>query len=189
MHVNDATVFAAFESLGTEEFFVSIGAGLKIDFIKSGSTTSGSAGYIKVDNISIGDVNNEIVFSASTPGGSTSTDTVYYATSALPVGLSQGMFLQVVGPTTHPAYNEQRRILTIGTGITVANKFSGNLVGAIVRILKRSNTITFDATISSSAPTGEWDVVVTNPDLNYCNVEEFIYDYVNKVLVLYQKSR
>ena len=37
---------------------MSVGAGLKIDFIRSGYTISGSSGYIKVDNISVGNVNS-----------------------------------------------------------------------------------------------------------------------------------
>ena len=166
VYVNDATVFAEFAAIGTEEFFVSIGAGLKIDFIKSGESTSGSAGYIKSDNISVGNVTDEIIYNSSGVGSNTSTDDTYTSTVTLPTDIGAGMFLQVIGPTGHPAYNEQRRILSVAdSGIVVANKFSGNLVGASIRVLKRSNTITFDATISSDAPTGTWDVVVTNPDL------------------------
>tara|TARA_R100000664_G_C2752242_1_gene139543 strand:- start:120 stop:1673 length:1554 start_codon:yes stop_codon:yes gene_type:complete len=166
VYVDDATVFAEFAALGSGEFFASIGAGLKIDFIKSGEKTSGSSGYIKSDSIVVGDVNNEIIYSNSSPAANISTSDKYVSPTAVPASVGAGMFLQIIGPTSHPAYNEQRRITSVvGDSVVVANKFSGNLVGATVRVLKRSNTITFNATISSDAPLGSWDVVLTNPDL------------------------
>ena len=48
-------------------------------------------------------------------GEDESTDTAYYSSSSLPTTIGAGMFLQIIGPTTHPAYHEQRRILNVGT--------------------------------------------------------------------------
>jgi|2_EtaG_2_1085320.scaffolds.fasta_scaffold06598_2 hypothetical protein len=168
IHVNDVTVFTEFETLGTTEFFAAIGSGLTIDFVSSDGVR-GSTGYIKSDNIDISGSEDKIIFFGSQEGTYLSTDITYVYPDNISESISPGMFLQVSGPSTHPAYHEQRRIISFTpdteTSITVANKFSGSLDGAIVKILKRYSTIKFDVTISSTAPTGVWDVVVTNPDL------------------------
>ena len=87
----------------------------------------------------------------------------------MPSNLSEGMFLQVIGPTTHDAYLEQRRIISFTSGsggsITVANKFSGNLTGAFIRVIQEGSTLLFDLSVAADTPTGGWDVKFTNPDL------------------------
>jgi len=126
--------------------------------------------YFTVSNILITSVEVVDVYDAGDIGGAASTDSIFASfTGVIPTDLSEGMFLQVVGPETHPAYFEQRRVISFTSGsrgtITVANKFSGNLNGAIIKVIKESSVLHFDLALAANTPTETWDVRVTNPDL------------------------
>ena len=178
IHVKDSSVFPA------ESFGVSIGDGLTVEFLSNNDVPIiGSASGVNVSNIQFISYANidpdspeaiptfDAAFYTSVGGASASTDVLYKVsgTEEVPTTLLAGMFLRVVGPDTHSAYREQRRIISFTSGIsgtiTVVNKFSGSLDGAIIEVIKRDSQINFDVTIDASAPTGSWDVKITNPDL------------------------
>ena len=157
---------------------INIKTGLSVEFIKTDPTIPegspfevlGTGSYFTVSNQIITDVSVVSVYETGELGSPASTDLIFASPGgSIPTTLSEGMFLRVVGPTTHAAYFEQRRIISftsgIGGTITVANKFSGNLNGAIIQVVKESGTLLFDLSVDSDAPVGAWDVKVTNPDL------------------------
>jgi hypothetical protein len=128
-----------------------------------------SLSYFSVTNSRFINVDTVTVLDEGLTGTAGSTPLVVTYTGTVPSDLSEGMFLQVVGPTTHAGYREQRRIISFTSGsggtITVATKFSGSLNGAIIKVVKESSTLLFDLAVSSNTPTGVWDVRFTNPDL------------------------
>ena len=167
--------------------------GLSIEFIK---TEPGSTFYIKgsdvglvASNINVGSTEHSIEFIPTLAGTATSTTKEFVANSSdtVPTNLLAGMFLEVIGPTSHTAYGEKRRInnFTSGTGgsITVVNEFSASLSGAKVQVITQSavgpaatsvtyvdglavtKQFTFDLTIGAEVDTGVWDIKITNPDL------------------------
>jgi hypothetical protein len=167
---------------------------LSISFIKSASESDetisfdilGMATYFTVSNIKLADVtaidpptlSPSNMYSPdpypepafwSGPGSSSSTSTVYNTSDTVPSDLSEGMFVRVLGPESHAAYKEQRRIASFSSGaggsITVVNKFSGSLNGASIQVVKYSSQVSFDLAVSSDTPKGAWDTKVTNPDL------------------------
>lgn len=163
--------------------------GLSIEFIKSelGSTfpVLGGSDGITISNIKLGSTEFKIEFSPVTAGTTSSTTKLFNCDVAdlVPASLSQGMFLEVLGPKSHSAWGEKRRIINFTSGaggtITVATEFSSSLAGAIVQVIKESSVdtvtsvdgaavtrkFTFDLTISSDTTKGVWDIKVTNPDL------------------------
>ena len=151
--------------------------GVSVEFIKTnpdipeGSPFEilGTDSYFTVTNKRFINADTVVAWDSGASGSAASTDLNFFSTAAIPSSLSEGMFLQVVGPSTHPAYREQRRIISFTSGaggtITVANKFSGSLNGAVIRVIKESSTLLFDLAVSSDTPTGAWDVKFTNPDL------------------------
>ena len=156
---------------------INLQTGIAVEFVKydpsieAGSPFEilGASSYFTVTNKRITNVETLEVFSPITAGTTASKNTVYVASEAVPSDLSEGMFLQVIGPSTHAAYLEQRRIINFTSGaggsITVANKFSGSLNGAYIKVIKESSTLLFDLAVSADAPTGAWSVKFTNPDL------------------------
>jgi hypothetical protein len=151
--------------------------GVSIEFIKTnpdipeGSPFEilGTDSYFTVTNKRFINAEPVTVWDDSATGTAAANDLRFAGSGAVPSDLSEGMFLQVVGPSTHPAYREQRRIISFTSGaggtITVANKFSGSLNGAVIRVVKESSTLLFDLAVSSDTPTGAWDAKFTNPDL------------------------
>lgn len=151
--------------------------GVSIEFIKTNPAIPedspfevlGADSYFTVTNKRFIDAETVTAWDSGAAGGTSSTDIKFIGSASIPVGLSEGMFLQVVGPATHAAYREQRRIISFTSGsdgnITVANKFSGSLNGAVIKVVKESSTLLFDLAVSSDAPTGAWDIKFTNPDL------------------------
>ena len=167
---------------------------ISINFIKSASDSDetisfdiiGTSTYFTVSNIKLADVSPidpvEVGPSGmyvpdpypesafwSGPGAGSSTSKVYRTSDTVPSDMSEGMFLRVIGPETHAAYKEHRRIASVSPGeggsITVVNKFSGSLNGASIQVVKYSSQVSFDLVVSSDTPKGTWDIKVTNPDL------------------------
>ena len=163
--------------------------GLSIEFIKStlGSTFDilGSVDGVVASNIVVGSTEHLIEFTPTNAGEETSTTKIFVANSAdsVPTNLLEGMFLEVIGPTTHAAYGEKRRIISFTSGsggtITVVTDFSAGLSSAVVQVIKESSVetvtfvdgdpitekFTFDLTIAADATPGVWDIKITNPDL------------------------
>jgi len=163
--------------------------GLTIEFIKSeaGSTftTVGSSDGIAVSNINLGSTEFKIEFNPITVGNTASTTKIFNCGigDVVPTSLSQGMFLEVIGPKSHGAWGEKRRIISFTSGsggtITVATDFSSNLAGTTVQVIKESSVdvvtsvdgdpvtrkFTFNLTISTDTTKGVWDIKVINPDL------------------------
>ena len=156
---------------------VNFQTGLSIEFIKTNPNIPedspfailGTDSYFTVKNKKFIDAGTDTAWDAGASGAVASTNLVFYGNSDVPSDLSEGMFLQVVGPATHDAYREQRRIISFTSGaggtITVANKFSGSLNGAVIKVIKESSTLLFDLAVSTDTPVGAWDVKFTNPDL------------------------
>ena len=139
----------------------------------------GSKHGITVSNLVFGDSEEVIASTFTTAGESTST-TKKFASSEVVTGILPGMFVEVIGPSTHPAYLEKRRVVSSSSNsITVATDFSGSLSGAVIQVIKLTTVstvssvdgfavtkkLTFDVTIGDDTPTGVWDLKVTNPDL------------------------
>ena len=165
--------------------------GISIDFVLPAPDVAsggpfdklGSEHGIAVSNIVFGDSEELIAATFSQPGLSASTTKIFVAGETVGVAILPGMFVEVVGPSTHDTYLEKRRIVSTTPGvegtITVATDFSGSLSGAVIQVIKRSTVtdvrsvdghpitkkFTFDVTIDADTPTGVWDLKVTNPDL------------------------
>ena len=123
------------------------------------------------DTSIISEIQN-IEFQSSFPGqsNSTSLDFISNALESFPLDITEGMFLQVIGPATHSAYKETRRVVSSNSTakkITVANAFSGSLSGCRVRVIEREDTLRFKLTVPGNAALGKYNVTVTNTDLLY----------------------
>ena len=130
----------------------------------------GSEANYDVFDITFGDDSVDTVFEANFLGQADSTNLKYHADNpqVIPTDLSEGMFMRIIGPKTHDAYNEHRRISSSGAGnggtITVVNPFSSSLSGALVSVFKKSSQVQFTLRVDSSAVTGFKTVKITNPD-------------------------
>ena len=138
-----------------------------------------------VSNINLGSTEFKIEFNPITAGNTASTTKIFNCGigDVVPTSLSQGMFLEVIGPKSHGAWGEKRRIISFTSGsggtITVATDFSSNLAGTTVQVIKESSVdvvtsvdgdpvtrkFTFNLTISTDTTKGVWDIKVINPDL------------------------
>ena len=113
-----------------------------------------------------------IKFQSSFPGQSNSTSLDFRSNvmETFPLDITEGMFLQVTGPTTHGAYKETRRILSsdvTNKKLVVANAFSASLAGANVRVIEREDTLGFDLRVPDNAALGKYNITVTNTDQLY----------------------
>ena len=151
--------------------------GVAVEFVKTNPAIPedspfeilGVDSYFTVTNKRFINAETVVAWDDGATGTEAATNLMFAGSGTVPSDLSEGMFLQVVGPSTHDAYREQRRIISftsgVGGNITVANKFSGSLNGAVIKVVKESSTLLFDLVVSSDTPTGAWDVKFTNPDL------------------------
>ena len=161
--------------------------GISIDFVLPAPDVAsggpfdklGSKHGITVSNIVFGDSEETIAATFTSAGMGTST-TKKFMSSETVSGILPGMFVEVLGPSTHAAYLEKRRVVSSAIdSITVATDFSGSLSGAVIQVIKLTTVstvssvdgdavtkkLTFDVTIAADTPTGVWDLKVTNPDL------------------------
>ena len=161
--------------------------GISIDFVLPAPDVAsggpfdklGSKNGVTVSNLVFGDSEEVVAATFSSMGAGAST-TTKFVTSETVSGILPGMFVEVLGPSTHAAYLEKRRVVSSASNsITVSTDFSGSLSGAIIQVIKLTTVstvssvdgdavtkkLTFDVTIAADTPTGVWDLKVTNPDL------------------------
>lgn len=134
-------------------------------------TRVGSESEISITNLKLKSSKEDTLYVSGLAGQSNSTTLEYKAVSVeeIPATVVKDTFLKVLGPSSHAAVGEQRRIYSATTGlggsIKVLNAFSSSLAGAQVEVIKESGEITFDMGISATTPVGYKDVKLTNPDL------------------------
>ena len=156
---------------------VKAGATVKIDkYIDSDTDVSplDSTQLLITDTYINSEIQN-IKFQSTIPGQANSTSLEFRSNvvESFPLDITEGMFLQVIGPTTHGAYKETRRVISSNVstkGITVANAFSSSLVGARVRVIEREDTLRFKLDIPGNAALGKYNVTVTNTDLLFSSL-------------------